>query len=77
VLISGDGKEVFLNFKNIADSEASITILDVLGNPVSKSESQNISAGFINIANPSLNGIYIVKVEVDGRIFTGKVLLMD
>lgn len=75
IAVNAIGKTVNVYFSNIAEKEASIIFLNVIGQEVDRVENVNISQGLYTKDLNVSTGIYIVKVKAGDKIFTEKVYI--
>lgn len=75
IAVNAINKTVNVYFANIAEKEASIVFLNVIGQEVDRADNVSISQGvFTKDLNVS-TGIYIVKVKAGDKVFTEKVYI--
>ncbi len=74
VNVLNDGNSVFVNFDLDKLAPAVISVYDAVGQLVSETKTE-ISDGQVKLDMPETNGVYVVKILVNGQSFSRKVVL--
>jgi hypothetical protein len=75
VSIGSDGKSLRVDFGSFKNNEASIQVMNVLGNEIYRNDQINTSDIFTQELSNAPEGIYVIKVSMNSGIYSGKIFL--